>query len=585
VLAVVPCVACEPELDGLTNLIDAGYSYVEFPGRRVLGGNFERVELDALPDGRAFVLGRDRSGTLANAPFEGGSQCELSSVADFVPSRRYPAFDSNVPRFVPYSSAIDGALGFMDQHCRVPQDATPGAALPLVASVKLDPPRFLTTRAVADERAESVASLLACDPWAVAGDGCVELGLVGDVKFGRESVWTLELVGDERRLVRRDRSLVEELALGAGVSAFVPDTRNDGVVFLDGADLQVLSAPDAMPTIVETDACDLSRVYDPFGRGEGLVSYVAPCEAGRLVVLDTSTGERTELSLAGRSPVLVVPESPETRSLYCLSDAAPFSAPPARDRDTPLARADRIFGSELPREVGTLHALRSPDGDEVGPKGALLASVTPWTATSVGVLADFDGTTGRLVEWDRRTQTVREIARRVLDFGPNWVLADFDGSTGTLLELRSDFSTAVVARGVPDSPQSSIGGCILGSPRCFTNDLQPISMLMAVLRDFDGAVGELVLFHPGSPGDPLGEPELIARSVRRKQYGVLLEGDAVVYLSDYRDDEGLGRLSVRFVPSADRFDVKNVRAWSEIFDPMPGILYTTTAGAWFARLR
>jgi hypothetical protein len=583
---------CVPKTEAVADLLDGAHSYVEFPGQRLLSGRLSAFGLDRS-DAGTVALGL-RDGRLVIAPFEGGSECDAGPAASVASSQYYRlrvnASQPKVPFLETRDSGGRGPLKFTDHHCSVvPMEPLQDAVLPLNDGIDASLSRYLVLGEGLEPPLSGFRRLYECLPW-LATPGCLPLAEVSRLEFTQKAAWSIELDRDPENvqalgalansLVRRGSSAgFTEFAYG--VTELAIQRADDQVAFIDSRGLLVIDGRGlGLPEQIETDACSLHA-------SRGLLrstafSYRAPCDSGALVVYDPKTKQRVELAGSGQPPALVTPDYFSDRLAFYLSEAV---APPSGTNDRL-----RYYSAEtaVPHLAGTLWAERLGSGLPVrGPERALLASVV-WTGREALAIADFDGTTGRYVRWNVDSGELFEIAQGVVDFDFGWVLSDFDGTAGTLRQLFPDFSSGVLAYGVPDRGSQPLfqGSCLVAS--C-NSELLSNTIKWAVLSEYDGETGTLLLFTRPADGPGYGQPELIERNIPAGGYGLLHEGDALLYLKDYSASTGSGELNARFVRTADTFAVPNVDRFYETSSPDPAILYSVPdgpkAGIWYARLR
>jgi hypothetical protein len=160
-----------------------------------------------------------------------------------------------------------------------------------------------------------------------------------------------------------------------------------------------------------------------------------------------------------------------------------------------------------------------------------------------------------------------EALPNVAEISSLGVLANFDGTSGDL--FRVDFSSEpisaqLLARGVPMNGHRGD----------------------ALIRDFDGVTGELVVFDSETE-----ELQPIANGVGREGYGFAVQFDAVIYLANRNPQDGTSTLEVTLLETGDVFEVdQGVVESREVGIPGPGILYSVAkpedeAGIWFAGAR
>jgi hypothetical protein len=174
--------------------------------------------------------------------------------------------------------------------------------------------------------------------------------------------------------------------------------------------------------------------------------------------------------------------------------------------------------------------------------------------------------TGRLVEWNLTDGSITELAQRVAATNGPEVLSNYDGQVGDLVQIRLDGSVELLAERVPEL--SAYG----------------FDLKRAVLADFDGTTGTLLLFNAFDP-----RSEVIARGVPLDGFDFMWQS-AIVYEDAFDPVSATGRLVARFLQTADTFALQaGVSEFHEAAWPEQGLLYSVTEGAssgiWFARAR
>ena len=579
-----------PKTEAVADLLDGAHSYVEFPGRRILAGRFGAFGIDGSEAG-TVALGL-REGRLVIAPFEGGAECDAGPAASVISSQYYGLYPNGTRPRVPFLETRDdngrGPLRFTDHECNVlPIEPVPDAHLPLRDGLDPNSPRYFVLGEDLAPPLSSFRRLYECFVWLETPE-CFPLGDVRQVEVTDDAVLSIELdppntdaLGEQATTLVIRRATAGWTEFGDAVSELAVERSEDDVAFIDSGGLRVMdsSGPGNLERI-DADACALHA-----SRGllqSSVFSYRAPCDSGALVVYDVEMQQRFALAGSGQPPALVTPEYFDDRVAFYLSET---SQVPAGNNDRFAAYSS---DTEVPYVTGTLWAERLGSGAPVqGPAGALLATVI-WTGGEAFAIADFDGTAGRYVRWNVDSGEVFEIARGVVDFGRGWVLSDFDGTAGTLRQILPDFSSTVLAHGVPERGSLPLfqGSCLVVS--C-NSTLVSETIKWAVLSEFDGETGTLLLFTRTADSLGFGQPELIERGIPKGGYRLLNDGDALLYLKNYVPSTGTGELNARFVRTADTFTVPNVDRFYETNSPDNAILYSVpdgaNAGIWYARLR
>jgi hypothetical protein len=589
-----PCLGCQPKTDGLADLVDGGYSYVEFPGRRLLKGNVTSYGLDFDVAGAVAVGLRD--GRLVMAAAGGGPECDAGDATDFVLAGYY-GIGVDYRSYVPFLESKDeqgrGPLRFADHQCASPLESpVPDSELPFYTGLAAELPRYLMLGVEGDEPFRDFRSLVEC--WLWSEPVSCKTSSVKQLTRQPERLWSIELDPENAtpgssqptKLVAHDGLSSVSVEYAREVSE-VAATELD-VAFIDASGLNLFDDQRyASLQQIEPDACSLHSLQ---GHSPAF-SYFAPCDSGRLVVFDPETRERFELASGGQPPVWLGPAldggrlalyQSELQELPPPTSASIFAASPGS-----WNRATHAAPSPVPYTSGTLWAERLGSGQPLrGPERALFPSLSWRDTARVRVLADFDGDVGRLVEWDLDSGEILEIARGVVDFGQDWALADFDGTAGDLLQVSASLTTRVLAHGVSGRPREPrfANGCLT----CLDSLAEAEAVHAALLSDYDGSTGTLLLLsRPARASNP--ESEVVAHAVPKDGYQMLYGGDAIVYIDEYSADAQSGRLEARFLKTADTFSVDGVASFYEVGWPDPGLLYAIpegpSAGVWYARLR
>jgi hypothetical protein len=192
-------------------------------------------------------------------------------------------------------------------------------------------------------------------------------------------------------------------------------------------------------------------------------------------------------------------------------------------------------------------------------------------------LADFDGTSGRLMEASEQGDPI-ELASRVAEFDGNLAITRADSGAGQLL------------------------GAFLEPPEVFTTDVASLRTTSWYLQDEKYALA--VVHDTGSGAGSLDYAVLSAddwrdagkvrfqRSAENVHSASVSWSDfgALGYLRDYDPELREGTLSLHFVDSKDTFEQSGVAHWSQAFlADHPVILYTvqrgSNAGVWVAQVR
>lgn len=513
-------------------------SYVDGPGRQLATGVFTQFALDPVAPTGPHVISfqhKDAGVALVSIPFDGTPSCELG------PAIAYSVFASTgeVPRRISYlesggSKRLSGLLRFGDYECQHYMDPIPDATLPAQTG---DAQSFLTLTGPGE--------LLRLNPWQetkqVLAQNVQQYEISNHQKLPPKSMWLLE----SGKLLLRDVEGKELASFGEQVAeyrAFSASPEGTAWVAMYAEPGGIFMVPDTlgMPTRIADTGCALALLSSPVEARGPWLSYFSPCEKGALALQHLGTNERLNIA----EGVTTVPRFVNTvlgLSLLYLQGGngrvgtltlTPF-------RGMPLKVAELV------------------DWRVVGP-GA---------GDKLRVLADSDGSVGRLVDIDLKTQAVSELATRVLpDFGLG-LLINFDGKTGDWAQVDAAGSVRTITTGVP-----------------FHSPLVVKDWVLA-LDHMSGPTGRLVALNP-----TLSSLTPVAEGVPPGGFSIVEESPVALYITRYQAELGTGQLRAQLLTTGDDLAVsEGVGEFEVTLWPKPGVLYAIPTGArqglWFAAAR
>lgn len=607
-VALVAISSCSVHPEGITDLIGDGFSYVNFPGRRVFSSPVATVGLDVARDGSYLALSISDGGELMIGDLNGTSHCNAGPASTFRLTHPYFQSGSYAHDWVAYLSDADangwGTLRFVSHDCTKRVQGPVGVTL--LTWLSFDPPRFLVRARVDSYDAGERTDLLVCDPSSLQGP-CRTLARIDSIAFDGVYLWTREYLDGARRLVARNSSLEPTLVVGTDVSEFILGVNLVGVAYIEQGRLRIVAA--GASTVIAEDACELRAVLSR-SRAGAWFTYRAPCRGGKLMLYD---GRSMPLARGATTPVIGEQQQGSAPVFFYVSEPTVLTRePPNAEGMAEWFRAN--YGVSAPVSAGTLTVTRAPGATEFGPTQAWLGSLSWNYGTRVRVLSQFDGTRGKLVEWELSDKneralagpvlwegssplatepsqdSVRELAAGISDFSWGWAIEDADSGTRNFLDLGPTDSVRLALANVEDRGQVFNEYCIIGSLDCLTSKLDDDpAELRVLLSDVSGSSGKLWLLARREARAALGAAELLDDEVYRRGYAFLRHGDAVVYFRKFSESRGTGELTIRFVDTFDPYRMKNVASWMELTGDSPGLLYTTRGGAkpglWFAPLR
>jgi hypothetical protein len=343
------------------------------------------------------------------------------------------------------------------------------------------------------------------------------------------------------------------------VRELVVNELGEQAAYIDAEGVHLIEQRDREPILLDSDACQLSNRF--FGRFTAWqwLSYLSPCSSRRLVGVEIKSHERVELGENASSPALIYPEGTAAEGhAFFVTEAVTVE---------PKGPAAEIWAFDGLVQVGTLWGGRLKGAPTRGPERAVLQSAGFPSRGKLRVVVDFDGVKGHLVEWNFENASITELAQGVAWMNGTQLLANFDGMVGDLVSIDADLSPTLVAERVPAPPASGP------------------DFVRAVLSDFDGTTGKLLLFE----GAPDRSPEVIARGVPLDGFEFMWKS-AIVYKDAFDPVSATGRLVARFLATADTFPLqRGVGEFRATSWPEQGVLYSVAtgenSGIWFARAR
>lgn len=587
--ALVKLLGCSIHPEGITDLIGDGYSYVRFPGRRVFDTPLSAVTLDITRDGSFVALAITDAGDLIMGDLNGKSYCNAGPASVIRTPYTYYQRPGRHRDWVAYLYDTDadgwGTLGFVSHDCtKHVRGASRSKLLGWVMS--LEPPRFLAQSERDSGDVTGRATLLLCEP-ALSENPCKPLATVDEIAFDGVNLWTREVTDGGLRLVVRDQALEVLATLGSDVSEFVLGTNGFGIAYLDRGTLRTfLPGVSAGDSVITSDACELKAVLSR-SRPRTAFTYRSPCANGSLYLYDGALN--TPLQLASGATAPVISEQRQDTAPWFFYVVEPSKLPSEPDHSVGLAKSFQdSYGTPAPTNVGVLAATTTAGDTLFGPTRSWLGSFNWNFSTRARILSEFDGKSGKLVEWDLSSGKLVELAASAADFSWGWVITREEDTGGSFVDLRRDAKSPALMNDVQGRGEVYNEHCIVGSIDCLTSKLEDNpAERRAILSDVTGYSGTLWLLSRRDANAVLDAPELLDDAVYEHGYNFLRNGDAVLYLRNFREREGTGTLTARFVETLDAYSVDHVSSWWELFGGVPGILYVTRGGKpglWFAEL-
>lgn len=519
--------------EGLEAIGDNRDSYVVFPGKRAVRGEFHSLGWNhSVTYDDRVVLGLDSAEHLTIASLNGGS-CTAGVAAQYLPSRTLAPKVSG-PGFVAYTEALDeqgfGRLHFVDHHCEE-QLEPPLEAARLFRSPDSSFPAILATT--------REGALISVSPGPTGWASTALSDSVTDLRAFGGLLWSVE----GGQLIVRDSNLKVVRTLGKDVHDLVPLEGLGAMAYADHDGLHLTPKAPGMDQLIATDACGAGTSL-PSG---DYLTYYSPCAEKRLVARKSKPADpEIEIALGAASSVIIA-EIPGTTEpgphIAYLTDANTISV--------------GLVGTLW---IGPLRGERTKVAENV-----VFDSVQFGTSSYVRAVADWNGHVGRLLQWEPGFPA-RELAQRVASAHPNYqslVLVNYDGLEGDRARISVDGEVNIVVRDT-------------ASRSSYSTDTQ------AFLTDFDGNSGTLTYYSP-----TLGVRPVVANVGLREFSMVRWKSPAVTYRREYTSLTRTGILGVRFPGNCDTYEIPNVSEWQAVRRPQAGILYatagTSSSGIWFAQ--
>jgi|GEM_PF-1675705 len=513
-------------------------TYVEGPGRLLASGVYSQFALDPLGPTGPHVIGfqrKDSGVSLVSIPFEGGASCDLG------PAVAFSVFSSNgdTPRRISYlespgSKRLSGLLRFGDYECNHYLEPIADTTLPSRGG---DPDRFLSLSAQGE--------LLLLDPWLetkkVLAEGVAQYEFVTHPKFPPKSMWLLE----SGKLWLRTADGTELGHFGEGVREYrafsaSPEGTRWVAAYADPTGIFLVDDTLAAPTRIEEAGCALALLSGSGDARGSWLSYFSPCDKGALALQNLGSEEKVSVA----EGVSTVPRF-LTTSLG-------------------LSLAYLVGGNG---RVGTL-TLSPFRGMPVKlAEQADWRVVGPATGDKLRALVESDGSVGKLVDIDVKTQGVTELAVRVRPDFALGLLINFDGQVGDWAQIDTNGRVRTLAQGVPLHTPVVVKDWVLA------------------LDQMSGETGRLIAFNSG-----LTKLTPIAEGVPIGGFSIVEESPVALYLTRYTASLGTGQLRAQLLTTGDDLPVSDgVGDFEETLWPKPGVLYSVPSGAsqglWFAAAR
>jgi hypothetical protein len=510
------------------SLLDPDAQGIETPGRLLLAGEHTGLRLIDDPEtGERYLLSRNGNAELSVFNLANQQECTIPEALAYNRLAR-----EGLPTLVPIVRALpDGSteLRFADFDCQISDLSVPYGSADNLEGLLV--PGVGTASGVALLMRLRTREIVLVDPWSL--EQVVLEEQADEAPFLYLGDWWWRARGE----IVRSNARLERIA---GVGSNVSEWRMTGgdrpeIAFLERSDgastLFVARPPDFSPELIAEDACV------PSYAAPTTLVYFAPCAERRLTLNDRNDDSvrsvSDEVVAAGGGPVRIARD----QGLLYLTNPDPQAT------------------------TGTLWLLRD-DAEEATPIGEN-AGLGQYRFTPDGglvTLVDSSSEGGRLIHW--KDGEVQDIAERVREIGNLGVLANFDGSVGELLEVAPDFSTQVIATGVPAS--GAVGN--------------------ALLTNFNGASGDLVLVDQSTGG-----LEPVAGGVPPRAFLFGQQFDALILLGDHDPEDNTTSLIFRLLDTKQNFTVNSgVTEAREVSFPAQGLLYNVltgdSPGIWFAKV-
>ncbi len=528
-------------------LLDPDAALIDAPGRKLASGHYSRLELDGSLETGGWVLARRHDvdpEALAIVSFIGDGSCEVAPMQKF--ERVSSRIDVALPGLVAVQQSADeqgmGRVSFVGFDCKERLEALPNAGLPSVLFPRSAPRGLLTLT--------NESQLVLVD--AVAGK---VVDVASQVDVGRTEssyLWTLE----QGEAVVYASTLVETARFGQGVRELVVlgGSKAPSAAYVDDTGLHLATVADGSTELVAEDACA------PASLGSQVIAYFSPCAERRLRLSVPGTllqkeEERVDVEIASE--------------VSSHAQALPFW----QGKDSMLLY---LTNSDANADDGTLHVVRllEPDAAEAIEEDVSLRGGA--------IYVDWNGRSGRLVTPRYRStngrsefvelQSVAERVAQVPGGSPTssrGVLANFDGETGDLLDVDivdGQYASTVIAERVPVQNQAA-------SP---DGDI-------AFVGDFDGSSGSVYLIRKDEA------PRVVAQKAIVGTLRFLEQPKAVAFLAQ-SSEPGEALLRAWLLEAQLELQIsEGVSEYRELPWPSPGLLYAIPggerAGIWFAKAR
>jgi hypothetical protein len=603
--ALTLAMGCSLHPEGIADLVGDGYSYVGFPGRRVLDGKYSSVRFAQKTDGALVVLGISDAGQLSIGELATGARCSVGAASAFRVNGTASSSASGGWVAYLHDPDADGwaTLAFATLDCTQQIEATENAKLSMWLG-GASSPRFLAwvRSAAASEGGDTAggdaAVLSVCDP--TRQPACTGIAPARTLRSVNGLLFTLETYQGAQALVVRDQWLDVLMGVGTSVTDFVVGSQGNWVAYIDQSALWLASMPEGnlpdVPRQLASDACELTPVLSRTRPGGGF-TYRSPCAGGSLHIYDDEgaisgteggLGPSIQPSLGALAPAILEQTLQGDSVALYLTDASPLEDSVSESTLPGLASLFRAYyGQDAPNSTGTLVAITG-GRQIVGPSGVWLGSLQWSSAAHVRMLAQFDGTSGTLVDWDWEQNSSTEVASAVTDYLGNSALVRAADGSQQFVDLIQKGHQRTVLDNVFERGDEFNDYCVLGSVDCISARLKDApNERLAVLNDVSSDSGKLWLLTRKDSTTPLASPEFWDDGVSTRGYRFLSHGDAVLYFRN-ADSTGAGTLTARFVDTLDAFQVEHATWWLEVTGELPGVFYATDSGAksglWFAGL-
>jgi hypothetical protein len=554
------------DLNGLVDitdtLLDPDAALLDHPGRQLAEGHYSGLKIAGSAEAGGFVLARRHDAEdarVAVVPFLLGTPCEYS------PAFAYDRFSSRVNIELPGTISVQvdqspdnpslGTVRFIDHECHEVIDEVPNTILPGPLFPGVDPIGMLARSADgtlylvdAQERTTTI----------IAGD--VDYGVVaGSLLF------TLE----NGEAVIRDELLDEVDRVGSGVTAIVATGGSDlTLAYADASGVHAWNERDGASSLAE-DGCQ------PWYTGVDSIAYHAPCESRRLAL-------RVPAEMTGNyEGGLVTLRGPDNANLQSIKVAPGLSTTVES-----LLEVTIITTSDSATQSGDLVALSmpkssEPDSREIELTASLLETGVTFVPNSALYFRDYAEGRGTLLDFthdvDGLISGVLSVATEVAwvpyaaPYSYRGVLADYDGTLGRLLRL---------SRNQDDSIDTEVLGEDIPLQN-FIGDYER-EMIGYVSNLDDHGTGVLTIV------DELG-PYHLANRVVMNEVRLLDDPRGLVFLRRTLSEETFELHTWLVEADLDLVIHEEASEYIPIPWPSPGILYSVPkgrdAGLWFAKAR